>query len=61
MRKIGPRLHLAVITVLWGVAMLGMGFVKDWEQLTAMRVVLGIFEAGKFFIRFSSPPLLDSF
>ena len=54
MRKIGPRLHLAAITVLWGVAMLRMGFVKDWEQLTAMRVELGIFEAGKSFIRFSS-------
>ena len=61
MRKIGPRLYLGAITVLWGVAMLGMDFVNHWEQLTAMRVVLGIFEAGRFLLRFSIPLLLHSF
>jgi hypothetical protein len=25
-----------------------MGFVKDWESLAALRVVLGILEAGFF-------------
>jgi len=28
--------------------MIGMGFVKNWTQLTALRVVLGILEAGYF-------------
>ncbi|KAH6603197.1 phthalate transporter [Trichoderma cornu-damae] len=47
-RKIGPRLHLASITFLWGVVMIGMGFVKKFEQLAALRVVLGVLEAGFF-------------
>lgn len=28
--------------------MIGMGFVKKWQQLTALRAVLGLFEAGFF-------------
>lgn len=47
-RYLGPRNHLAGITVLWGAVMLGMGFVKTWSQLAALRVVLGILEAGFF-------------
>ncbi|RFU80817.1 phthalate transporter [Trichoderma arundinaceum] len=47
-RKIGPRLHLAFITLLWGAVMIGMGFVKNFEQLAAMRTVLGVLEAGFF-------------
>lgn len=48
MRKIGPRAHLAVIAVLWGGCMIGMGFVKDWVQMAGMRVLLGVLEAGGF-------------
>ncbi|PON25104.1 hypothetical protein TGAM01_v206185 [Trichoderma gamsii] len=47
-RKIGPRLHLAFITLLWGGVMIGMGFVKNFEQLAALRTVLGVLEAGFF-------------
>ncbi|KAI0544343.1 major facilitator superfamily domain-containing protein [Xylaria curta] len=47
-RKIGPRIHIAVITVAWGAAMLGMGFTKTFGQLTALRVVIGLLEAGFF-------------
>jgi MFS family permease len=47
-RKIGPRIHLALITLLWGAVMIGMGFSKTWEQMAALRVVLGLFEAGFF-------------
>jgi len=47
-RKLGPRNQLAAITVLWGSVMLGMGFVKTWEQLAVCRVLLGILEAGFF-------------
>lgn len=28
--------------------MLGMGFAKDWTVLVALRLILGIFEAGKY-------------
>ncbi|KAL2163455.1 hypothetical protein VTH06DRAFT_5513 [Thermothelomyces fergusii] len=47
-RKIGPRLHLAVITILWGSCMIGMGFVKNWGQMAGLRVLLGFLEAGFF-------------
>lgn len=47
-RKLGPRIHLSLIVLLWGAVMVGMGFVKDWESLAALRIVLGILEAGFF-------------
>lgn len=47
-RKIGPRIHLALITLLWGAVMIGMGFVKRHQQLYACRVLLGVLEAGFF-------------
>ncbi|KND89265.1 putative transporter [Tolypocladium ophioglossoides CBS 100239] len=47
-RGIGPRVHLAGITLFWGAAMIGMGFVKDFEQLAGLRVILGFLEAGFF-------------
>ncbi|KAF2677808.1 major facilitator superfamily transporter [Lentithecium fluviatile CBS 122367] len=47
-RKLGPRIHLSTIVVLWGAVMIGMGFVKDWESLAGLRVILGILEAGFF-------------
>lgn len=47
-RKIGPRIHLAAITALWGAVMIGMGFVDNFGQLAALRAVLGFFEAGFF-------------
>jgi sugar phosphate permease len=47
-RKIGPRIHLAAITLLWGACMTGMGFVKRWDQMAGLRVLLGVLEAGFF-------------
>ncbi|KAG5919668.1 hypothetical protein E4U42_006444 [Claviceps africana] len=47
-RAIGPRAHLAVITLLWGAVMIGMGFVQSWQQLAGLRTVLGVLEAGFF-------------
>lgn len=48
LRKIGPRAFLPTITLLWGMAMIGMAFVKSWTHLIPLRIVLGIFEAGFF-------------
>lgn len=47
-RWLGPRIHLSSITFSWGLIMIGMGFMKNWQQLAALRVVLGILEAGFF-------------
>ncbi|KAJ5551449.1 Major facilitator superfamily domain general substrate transporter [Penicillium sp. DV-2018c] len=47
-RKLGPTYFLSAIIVSWAAIMIGMGFSKDWGQLTVMRVLLGILEAGYF-------------
>lgn len=48
LRKIGPRIFLPSITILWGITMICSGFVKTWDQMVPLRLVLGIFEAGFF-------------
>lgn len=47
-RKIGPRIHLALITFLWGCCMIGMGFSNNWRVMAGLRVLLGVLEAGFF-------------
>ncbi|KAI1277666.1 major facilitator superfamily domain-containing protein [Xylaria sp. FL0933] len=47
-RKLGPRIHISFITAAWGAAMLGMGFVKTFGAITALRVLIGVLEAGFF-------------
>jgi sugar phosphate permease len=47
-KKIGPRIFLPTIVLLWGVVTLSIGFVKTWNAAAALRVILGIFEAGLF-------------
>lgn len=37
-----------MITLFWGAVMLSMGFVKNWEALAGLRVLLGVLEAGFF-------------
>jgi hypothetical protein len=48
LRKLGPRMFLPAIVVLWGSVMIGFGFVKEWHSLIPLRLLLGIFEAGFF-------------
>ena len=48
LRKVGPRIFLPSITVLWGITMICSGFVVTWLQMIPLRLVLGIFEAGFF-------------
>ncbi|EHK99624.1 putative Uncharacterized transporter [Glarea lozoyensis 74030] len=48
MRKMGPRIFLTTIVVLWGGCMIGFGFVKKWDQMVGLRVLLGVLEAGFF-------------
>lgn len=45
-RKIGPRVYLSVITFLWGLLMIGFGFVDDWGTMAGLRVVLGVLEVS---------------
>lgn len=48
LRKLGPRLFLPAIVILWGATMICFGFVKAWTDMLPLRLVLGIFEAGFF-------------
>ncbi|KAG9233265.1 general substrate transporter [Amylocarpus encephaloides] len=48
LRKMGPRIFLTAIVILWGGCMIGFGFVKGWEQMVGLRVLLGVLEAGFF-------------
>jgi sugar phosphate permease len=48
LRKLGPRIFLPAIVVLWGTVMIGFAFVKEWHTLLPLRLLLGIFEAGFF-------------
>jgi sugar phosphate permease len=48
LRKLGPRLFLPTIVIIWGAVMIGFGFVKEWHTLIPLRLILGIFEAGFF-------------
>ncbi|KIV86445.1 hypothetical protein PV11_02057 [Exophiala sideris] len=48
LRKVGPRIFLPTITLLWGVTMICFGFVKEWTDLIPLRLILGVFEAGFF-------------
>ncbi|KAL8860498.1 MAG: hypothetical protein Q9178_003157 [Gyalolechia marmorata] len=47
-RFFGPRIWLATITLLWGVTMIGFGFVQDWTALVGLRLLLGVLESGFF-------------
>jgi hypothetical protein len=48
LRKLGPRIFLPSIVIIWGSVMIGFGFVKEWHTLLPLRLLLGVFEAGFF-------------
>ncbi|KAH8727171.1 major facilitator superfamily domain-containing protein [Phaeosphaeriaceae sp. PMI808] len=48
LKKLAPSTWLSLIMVLWGVATIGMGLVKNFAGLVAMRLLVGLFEAGLF-------------
>jgi MFS family permease len=48
LRKFGAAIWLSSAVFLWGVVLVGMSFVNTWQQLTACRALIGIFEAALF-------------
>ncbi|KIX98587.1 uncharacterized protein Z520_05888 [Fonsecaea multimorphosa CBS 102226] len=46
LRKIGPQIFLPTIVLLWGMLLIGFGFVHYWYQLLPLRIVLGMLEGG---------------
>ncbi|KAH8809657.1 high-affinity nicotinic acid transporter [Flagelloscypha sp. PMI_526] len=48
LRKLGPRNWMSICVIGWGISQLSMGFVTNWHQLSVLRALLGLFEAGFF-------------
>ena len=48
LKKVAPSTWLAAIMFLWGIATIGQGLVQNQAGLIAMRLLLGLFEAGFF-------------
>jgi MFS family permease len=48
LKKVAPSTWLSSIMVLWGICTLGQGLVNNFESLVALRVLVGLFEAGLF-------------
>ncbi|KAJ6005034.1 hypothetical protein N7540_012833 [Penicillium herquei] len=47
-RKVGPRIFLSTIVVLWGIVMICFAFAKSWKILILLRILVGGLEAGCF-------------
>lgn len=47
-RRLRPSVFIPTIMILWGISLACMGLVKSFSSLTALRILLGIFEAGLF-------------
>ncbi|KAI3329765.1 major facilitator superfamily domain-containing protein [Ustulina deusta] len=47
-KRVAPSTWLSLVMVLWGIATIGQGLVKNVGGLIATRFLLGIFEAGVF-------------
>ncbi|OJD11893.1 hypothetical protein AJ78_07423, partial [Emergomyces pasteurianus Ep9510] len=47
-RRLGPRWTLPLVTLAWGVLVVGFGFVTHWTHLVGLRILLGILEGLMF-------------
>ncbi|KAH6967914.1 major facilitator superfamily domain-containing protein [Ilyonectria sp. MPI-CAGE-AT-0026] len=45
-KHLGTRIYLAILLVSWGAVAMCFGFIKNYGQLVALRVLLGFFEGG---------------
>jgi MFS family permease len=46
LRKATPPIFIPTITFIWGMLLIGFGFVERWYQLLPLRVILGLLEGG---------------
>lgn len=47
-RKMGPRIFLPMVCLMWGGVIIGFGFARNWPTLVPLRLILGVLEAGYF-------------
>lgn len=48
LKRLKPSIFIPIIMTIWGVAMLSMGYVKNWSGLMAARWFLGMAESGLY-------------
>lgn len=48
LKKIGAKLWLPFIMILWGACCIGMAFVRNYQELLTARIMLGLAEGGLF-------------
>lgn len=48
LKRVGAKVWLPAIMILWGCVCIGMGFVKGYEGLLTARIFLGLAEGGLF-------------
>ncbi|KAI1195373.1 DNA-repair protein rad2 [Nemania serpens] len=48
LKPFGPQRWLTFIVIIWGIIALATGFVRNFGSLVALRLLLGVFEAGLF-------------
>lgn len=48
LKRVRPSIWLSFLVLAWGIVMLCMGFVQNFQGLVACRVILGLCEAGFF-------------
>ncbi len=48
LRKVGPRPFMAGVTFCYGIIIMCSGFAKTWQQLLALRFLLGISESALY-------------
>lgn len=48
LKRLAPSTWLSLLMTLWGIATIGQGLVNTFGGLVAMRVLVGLFEAGLF-------------
>lgn len=46
-RRIGARYWLSSLIIAWGCCVMGMGFIHSWKVMAVLRIMLGVFEAGR--------------
>lgn len=46
MQRVRPSIYLPALCVIWGGVAASMAAVHNWQQLAAVRFILGVTEAG---------------
>ena len=46
LKKVSPKIWLPLLTAVWGIITMSLGFVKNYAGFVAVRAILGIAEGG---------------